>query len=78
MFKNFRYSFLIFLFAFFSAAQAHALSVNKLRLSAQPDKARLVLDLSDQTDFRVFLMDDPYRIAIDLPDLQWKAGNLVP
>ena len=23
-------------------------------------------------------MDDPYRIAIDLPDLQWKAGNLVP
>ena len=52
-----------------------ALSVNQVRFGAHPDKVRLVLELSDKTDFRVFTLGTPYRILIDLPDFQWRAGN---
>jgi N-acetylmuramoyl-L-alanine amidase len=55
--------------------QAHALSVNQVRFGAHPDKIRLVLDLSEKTDFRVFALANPYRMVIDLPDFEWRAGN---
>ncbi len=54
---------------------ALALSVNQVRFGAHPDKVRLVLDLSAATDFRVFALADPYRMVIDLPDFDWRAGN---
>ncbi len=54
---------------------ALALSVNQVRFGAHPDKIRLVLDLSQKTDFRVFALANPYRMIIDLPDFEWRAGN---
>jgi N-acetylmuramoyl-L-alanine amidase len=55
---------------------AFALSVDQVRFGAHPDKIRLVLDLSEASDFRAFVLDDPYRLVIDLPDFQWRAGNV--
>ncbi len=50
------------------------LSVNSLRIGTHPDKTRVVVELSRKADFRVFLMHNPTRLAIDLPAFDWKAG----
>ncbi|MCE7886999.1 MAG: N-acetylmuramoyl-L-alanine amidase [Alphaproteobacteria bacterium PRO2] len=63
------------LLGIFIPERAHALSVNQVRFGAHPDKIRLVLDLSQKTDFRVFALANPYRMVIDLPDFEWRAGN---
>ncbi len=63
--------FILFLFP----ATAHALSVDALRFGVHPDKTRLVLELSDITDFRVFMLDNPYRMVIDLPAFDWHAQS---
>lgn len=56
--------------------QARALSVDHIRMGVHPDRTRLVLDLSEAARFRVFLLTGPYRMVIDLPELQWRAGTL--
>ncbi len=55
---------------------AYALSINNIRLGAHPEKIRMVLDLSETADFRVFTLSDPYRMVIDLPTFSWNAGKL--
>lgn len=37
---------------------------------------RVALDLSDQVAFNVFTLPDPYRLVIDLPDVNWQARAL--
>lgn len=63
------------LFCMFSA-QAFALSVDDVRFGVHPDKTRLVLDLSSISDFRVFVLSNPYRMVIDLPDFDWQASAI--
>jgi N-acetylmuramoyl-L-alanine amidase len=72
--KFFHFVFFILLLGIIPG-EAHALSVNQVRFGAHPDKIRLVLDLSEKTDFRVFALANPYRMVIDLPDFEWRAGN---
>lgn len=55
---------------------AYALGVETVRLGVHPDKVRMVVELSEVSDFRVFVLDDPTRIVIDLPDFIWNAGTL--
>ncbi|HRQ61692.1 MAG TPA: N-acetylmuramoyl-L-alanine amidase, partial [Alphaproteobacteria bacterium] len=55
---------------------AYALSVKAVRLGVHPDKIRMVLELSDASDFRAFVLDDPTRIVVDLPELSWAGGGL--
>ena len=54
--------------------QASALTVKNVRFGAYPDKTRLVLDLSEKSDYRVFALADPWRLVVDLPDFSWDAG----
>lgn len=68
--------FLLFLSVFLWKTEARALSVDGIRVGAHPDRTRLVLELSDKADFRVFLLPAPYRMVIDLPQAQWRAGVL--
>ncbi len=42
------------------------------RLGVEPDLTRVVLSLSERSDFRVFTLADPYRIVIDLNEVEWK------
>ncbi len=53
-----------------------ALTVDQIRLGVHPDRTRLVMDLSEAAAFRVFLLPGPYRMVIDLPTLEWRAGTL--
>ena len=53
---------------------ASALSVEDVRFGKHEDKVRLVLELSEITDFRVFALPDPYRLVIDLPSFTWNAS----
>jgi N-acetylmuramoyl-L-alanine amidase len=55
---------------------ARALGIaSTLRLHDHQTHTRLVLELSEQVDFSLFRLADPYRVVIDLPELDWAVGN---
>ena len=45
---------------------AWAADIESIRLSQSEQKTRLVFDLSDRTDFTIFLLKNPDRLVIDL------------
>lgn len=57
----------------FAALPARALTLEAVRTGVHSDKTRMVLELNEASDFRVFVLDDPYRLVIDLPDFTWAA-----
>lgn len=65
------------LLALLATGRAQALSVDDVRFGVHPDKIRMVLDLSEITDYRVFTLDNPYRIIVDLAAFEWRAGKVV-
>lgn len=48
------------------AAPAGAGEVQNVRIWAGPDKTRVVLDLDAQVDYRLFSLDDPHRLVVDI------------
>ncbi|HEX6978525.1 MAG TPA: N-acetylmuramoyl-L-alanine amidase [Alphaproteobacteria bacterium] len=36
---------------------------------------RLVVELTDRADYRVFVLSEPMRLVIDLPPLEWRLGG---
>ena len=46
--------------------------VSNIRVGQHPTKTRVVLDLSRNIEFFVFLLPDPYRIVVDLPELAFE------
>ena len=46
-----------------------------MRLSNTGGRTRFVLELSENIDFSIFRLADPYRIVVDLPELDWTVGN---
>jgi len=66
--------FFILLTAFpaYAAGQA-VLQIEGIRYSGTGVKSRIVLDLNRKTDFRAFMLDDPYRVVLDLPVAEWKT-----
>lgn len=55
---------------------SYALEVQNIRFGTYPDKTRMVVELTESTDFRIFVLPDPYRMIIDLPAFTWKAGDM--
>lgn len=59
---------------------AFALDVDAVRFGAHPDKTRMVIELDRASDFSAFMLpqidDKPYRLVVDLPDFNWKAGAI--
>lgn len=53
-----------------------AAAVLDARLGAHPDKTRFVLELTRDTEFRVEVQRDPWRVRLDLPDLAWSVPGL--
>jgi N-acetylmuramoyl-L-alanine amidase len=47
-------------------------NVSDVRIGVHPDKTRFVMELSEQPAYRVFTLPDPYRVVIDLPELDWR------
>lgn len=71
--RRWRPSGLILLGALALASGAYAEpAVNAVRIGDHPDKSRFVLDLSGPVTYSVFALADPYRIVIDLPEVEWR------
>jgi len=49
-----------------------------VRLHDHVSHTRLVLELSQTVDFSLFRLADPYRVVVDLPELDWAVGNAGP
>jgi N-acetylmuramoyl-L-alanine amidase len=71
---------LFVLLASLASQQAMALDITNVRFGAHPDKTRMVVDLNKKTDFRTFVLpridNKPYRLVVDLPSFNWKAGDI--
>jgi len=63
----------ILLFLTFSEAVAKP-DIVAARIGGHPDKTRFVLELSQEPQFRVFTLPDPFRIVIDLPEFNWRVN----
>jgi N-acetylmuramoyl-L-alanine amidase len=59
-----------------SAFDARALEVRDVRFGVDQDKTRLVIEMDGDADFEVFVLDNPYRMVVDLPAFTWSVGAL--
>lgn len=55
----------------FSAASAKP-AVTDAKLGVEPELTRVVLDLTAETGFKVFALGDPFRVVIDLDEVDWQ------
>ena len=55
---------------------ASALEVQAVRFGVHPDKTRMVLELDRPAGYRVFLLENPYRMVIDMPVFNWQAHQI--
>jgi N-acetylmuramoyl-L-alanine amidase len=61
------------------AAAAGAVQVKALRVWGGPDSTRVVLDLSGEpSDYKLFQLDDPARVVLDVEDSSFAAHFHVP
>jgi N-acetylmuramoyl-L-alanine amidase len=58
-----------------SASVASAATVDNVRLWQAPDHTRVVFDLSGPAEHRLFQLDNPDRLVIDLADGRWQADE---
>ncbi len=56
------------------SAQGWAANVNNVRLWLAPDNTRLVFDLSAPINHKLFTLDNPRRIVLDIPSSAMKAS----
>jgi len=54
-------------------SSAFAAEVTGLRVWADPEKTRAVLDLDGSTDYQLFTLHDPERVVVDLQDASYSA-----
>ena len=54
-------------------APALAGTVKDIRLGVSDERTRVVLDLSKDVKYSVFLLDNPRRVVVDLPTLDWPS-----
>ena len=57
--------------------KANALSIQQVRFGLHPDKTRLVVELDQSTAFKAFVIENPYRLVVDLPAYKWNAGSVL-
>ena len=57
----------------FGQASRAAPVVLGVRTGEQPAATRFVLDISEAIEFRVFVLPNPYRVVIDLPEVDWQV-----
>lgn len=45
--------------------------VNSIRVGDYQNRTRFVIDISQRTEFSWFMLADPYRIVMDMPEVNW-------
>jgi len=58
------------------AAPAKALSITEIRFGEQASQTRMVIELDSPSDFSAFMLNDPFRLVVDLPRYHWQAGTI--
>ncbi|MCH9019487.1 MAG: N-acetylmuramoyl-L-alanine amidase [Proteobacteria bacterium] len=54
-------------------------SVDGIRLGVQANATRVVLDLAGALEYSIFTLADPYRVVVDLPEVEWRlSGSSIP
>ena len=69
-------SYLIFFLSIFlslaSDLKAAEPVATNIRIGTHLKKTRIVIDVSDKINYRIFALSDPNRIVIDLPEMTWR------
>jgi N-acetylmuramoyl-L-alanine amidase len=55
---------------------AEATAVRDIRIAAHGDATRVVIDLNRRVSFRHLTLDQPPRLAIDLPEVAWEVPSI--
>jgi N-acetylmuramoyl-L-alanine amidase len=63
----------IVLFSLVSAAVQARPAVLDVRLGVHAEKTRIVVEMTQTVEYRVTLLTNPFRVVIDLPDVEWRA-----
>lgn len=63
------FAFLIFIIS--QTGAAFSATVSDVRLGENAGKTRFVIDIDEAVGYTYFLLADPYRIVIDLPEVTW-------
>ena len=63
---------LLMLPLFMSNAAGAEPAVTAIRLGVQAEGTRVVLDLTSALEYTIFTLADPYRVVIDLPEVEWR------
>ena len=72
-------AFILFAVGLYTLQPAMAeVTVTGVRLGEDVGRTRLVLDLSGPVDSHVFVLGNPYRLVVDLPELKWSAARQLP
>jgi N-acetylmuramoyl-L-alanine amidase len=50
-------------------------AITDARLGVEPGLTRVVISLTQRSDFRVFTLANPYRVVIDLSEVDWKVPS---
>lgn len=80
--KNYKQSFvfliLISILVFFSNAAKANFLLHDIRFGTHENTTRIVLDISEKTaNYRVFTLQDPNRIVVDLPTYKWDPSTAI-
>jgi N-acetylmuramoyl-L-alanine amidase len=57
---------------FVSQAAGANPAVTGIRMGAQAESTRVVFDLTADLQHNIFTLPDPYRVVVDLPEVQWR------
>ena len=49
--------------------------VTAARIGEHPERTRFVLELSEDLPYRVFTLPDPFRVVLDLPEVEWNLPD---
>ena len=71
---GFLWSMAALAFLMFSSV-SDAASVKNVRLGESAGKTRFVVDIDREIAYTYMLLENPYRIVIDLPEVEWQMGN---
>ncbi len=52
--------------------------VTAVRIGNQAPGTRVVLDLTEPVNYRLFTLTNPHRVVLDLPELSWSAAEAQP
>jgi N-acetylmuramoyl-L-alanine amidase len=56
-------------------AEAEPVAAVAVRISDEPERTRIVVDLTRSVGFKAYVLPDPYRVIVNLPDVEFKLPD---